>query len=234
VGRASVIINDESQKKIIFHPAMQPGHVIADPEVTYGLPSELTAFTGIDAWVHAFEAFCAPMYHPMADGIALEAMRLIYDNLEDAVREPENEVARTQMILASSMGATAFQKGLGVVHALSHALGGRLKIHHGLANAILLPYCMKKNRPVIAEKCARVAQHQGLADASFESLLQWVLGLRERVGVPNTLAEVEGMTEELCVELAPIAFRDPTLGTNPQPLTTEELVVLYRQAFFGL
>jgi len=222
VGRASVIINEQREKKIIFHPDMLPPDVIADPELTYGLPPHLTAFTGIDAYVHSFEAYCAKGYHPMADGIALEGMRLIKEFLPTAVSDGKNEEARTHMIMASTMGATAFQKGLGVVHALSHALGGKLNVHHGLANAILLPYCMVFNREAIEERCERVARHLGL-DASFPALLDWTLKFRESLGVPETLADVDGYQTADLEQLAELAKKDAALGGNPKEASPGEL-----------
>ena len=233
VGRASVIINEKREKKIIFHPQMQPADVIADPELTCGLPPALTAFTGVDAYVHCFEAWCAQGYHPMADGIALEGMRLISQHLPRAVKNGQDVEARTHMILASSMGATAFQKGLGVVHAISHALGGKLNVHHGLANAILLPYCMIFNRDVIEERCTIVARHLGLNDPSFSGLLAWTLELRDQLGVPHTLQGVDGMNSEKAQELAPLALCDAALGGNPRPATEAELAQIMLDALEG-
>src|SRR5690606_33093183 len=156
VGRAAVIVDErDHSKKIIFHPTMQPAHVIADPELTVGLPPHITAATGMDALAHCFEAYCAPGYHPMADGIALEGMRLVHENLPRAFADGSDLVARTHMLMAAAMGATAFQKGLGLVHALSHPLGGATGCHHGLANAIFLPYVMVYNREVIDERMVR-------------------------------------------------------------------------------
>jgi len=233
VGRASVIINERNEKKIIFHPKMQPADVIADPELTVGLSSALTAYTGLDAYVHCFEAFCAQGYHPMADGIALEGMRLIKDYLPRAVAYGADIQARTHMILASSMGATAFQKGLGVVHAIAHAVGGKLNGHHGLLNAILLPYCMAFNRPVIEERCTIVARHLGLSDPSFETLLNWTLAMRTDLGVPHTLEAISGMSNKKAQELAPLAHGDAALGGNPKPATVEDLEQIMKSALAG-
>lgn len=232
VGRASVIIDDKSEKKIIFHPKMQPADVIADPELTRGLPAPLTAYTGVDAFVHCFEAWCASGYHPMADGIALEGMRLIAEFLPRAVKDGDDIEARTHMILASSMGATAFQKGLGVVHAISHALGGKLNVHHGLANAILLPYCMVFNRPAIEARCEILARHLGL-EPTFESLLAWCLAMRESLGIPHSLKEVQGMSTQKAAELAPIALKDAALAGNPRSATEAELCQIMVDAFEG-
>lgn len=233
VGRASVIINQHSEKKIIFHPRMQPPVVIADPELTVVLPPSLTAYTGMDAFIHCFEAFCATGYHPMADGIALEGMRLIATSLLRAYKDGTDIEARTHMMVASSMGAVAFQKGLGVVHAVSHALGGKLRVHHGLANAILLPYCMVFNRPAIDERCSILARHLGLASPSFDGMMDWVLSRREKLGIPHTLADVEGMNEDKAMELAPVALSDPALSGNPRPALEEDLALIMTKALAG-
>jgi alcohol dehydrogenase class IV len=169
----------------------------------------------------------------MADGIALEGMRLIAEYLPRAVAEGADIEARTHMLLASSMGATAFQKGLGAVHAISHALGGKLNVHHGMANAIVLPYVMMLNRKDIEDRCAIVARHIGLSTACFDGLLQWTLEKRESLGVPHTLVEVDGMNEEMADELAPLALSDPALGGNPTPTRCEDLAATMKRALSG-
>lgn len=234
VGRASVITDlSDHTKKIIFHPRMLPPLVIADPELTFGLPAKITAATGIDAFVHSFEALCAPGYHPMAVGIALEGMRLVKENLVACYREPDNAAARTHMMMASTMGATAFQRGLGLVHAIAHPLGAVVGIHHGLANAILLPYVMEHNRPVIGEAMRTLSRHLGLAKEGFDGVLEWVLELRETLEIPHTLAAVgiEALTIELAGELAQMALKDASLGTNPKTCTAEEIEGVIRAAF---
>jgi hypothetical protein len=179
VGRASLIIDEEDHRKvIIFHPSMLPRLVLADPELTTGLPAHLTAATGIDAFVHNFEAYCSPFYHPLAQGVALEGMKLVHDWLPAAYADGGNIEARSQMLAASIMGATAFQKGLGGVHALAHPIGAVFDTHHGLANAILLPYVMVRNRPAIADRLTAAARYIGLADCSFDGFLAWILALR--------------------------------------------------------
>jgi alcohol dehydrogenase class IV len=234
VGRSSVIVDErDHSKKIIFHPKMLPPLVIADPETTFDLPPAMTAFTGLDAFVHSFEAFCAPGYHPMADGIALEGMRLVQENLVRCYQDGHDVEARTHMMLASSMGATAFQKGLGLVHAMTHPLGAATDVHHGLANAILLPYVMVHNRPAIEKAMGRLASHLRLGGEGFSAVLGWVLDLRQRVGVPPTLGAVSGMTPALCEELAPRALVDPSLGTNPRECTAAEIADVYRRALSG-
>ncbi|RBH44482.1 alcohol dehydrogenase, partial [Pseudomonas sp. MWU13-2860] len=191
VGRASLIIDEAAHRKvIIFHPSMLPKLVLADPELTVGLPPALTAATGVDALVHNLEAFCSPFYHPIAQGVALEGMRLAHDWLPAAHADGGNLEARAQMLSCSIMGATAFQKGLGGVHALAHPIGAVFDTHHGLANAVLLPYVLVRNRPAIAERLSAAARYLGLADASFDGFLTWVLQLRAGLGIPHTLAEI--------------------------------------------
>lgn len=242
VGRASVItdVRDHS-KKIIFHPRMLPPLVLADPEMTFGLPAHLTAATGIDAFVHAFEAFCAPGYHPMADGIALEAMRLCARYLPRCVEQGDDAEARTHMMMASSMGATAFQKGLGLVHAMAHPLGAVTDIHHGLANAILLPYAMEHNRSLIEDKMIRLARALELRSHNFESVLHWVMDLRETLGIPHTLEQAQESgcmrntleTDQL-QDIAERATRDPSLSTNPKPCTADDIHGVLLAAWSGV
>jgi alcohol dehydrogenase class IV len=236
VGRASVIVDPRDHgKKIIFHARMQPALVIADPELTFGLPPGLTAATGMDALAHCFEAYCAPGYHPMADGIALEGMRLIHENLRTAVGDGSNPEARTHMLMASAMGATAFQKGLGLVHALSHPLGGATGLHHGTANAIFLPYVMVYNRAEIATKMDRLARVLDLPreGSGFESCLSWMLALRTDLGLPHTLQGTPGVTPALLTSLVPQAAADPSMGGNPRPATHAELDTVFQRAYTG-
>ncbi len=236
VGRASVIVDPRDHgKKIIFHARMQPALVIADPELTFGLPPMLTAATGMDALAHCFEAFCAPGYHPMADGIALEGMRLIHGNLRTACRNGNDATSRTHMLMASAMGATAFQKGLGLVHALSHPLGGATGLHHGTANAIFLPYVMVFNRTEIADKMTRLAHVLDLPpfDTGFDTCLQWMLDLRRDLGMPHTLQGIPGVTAELLAQLVPQAAADPSMGGNPRPATHHEIAAVFAKALAG-
>ncbi len=233
VGRASVVTFTETHtKKIIFHPKMMPAAVISDPELTVGLPPHLTAATGIDAFTHCFEAFCAPGYHPMAEGIALEGMRLIKDWLPAAYKDGSNIKARTHMIVAASMGATAFQKGLGAIHALSHPIGAVYNAHHGLTNAIFMPYVMVENRKVIAEKMERLAMFLSLGQNGFNEVLNWILGFREKLGIPHS-AETLGIKAEDIGMLSEAALTDPSMGGNPQPLTAKQLAELYEKAIKG-
>jgi alcohol dehydrogenase class IV len=235
VGRASVITDPEHAKKIIFHPRMQPELVIADPELTFGLSPRLTAATGMDALAHCFEAFCAPFYHPMADGIALEGMRLIHQNLVRAFENGTDVVARTNMLMASAMGATAFQKGLGLVHALSHPLGGATGLHHGTANAIFLPYVMVFNREAIAEKMELLARVLDLPRAAtgFDTVLGWMLELRAKLGLPHTLEGVDGFSETMANKLAPLAVADPSMGGNPIQADAAQCEMVFLKALRG-
>jgi alcohol dehydrogenase class IV len=233
VGRASVITDvRDHTKKIIFHPKMQPRLVIADPELTLALPPHVTAAVGMDALSHNIEAYCAPFYHPMADGIALEGMRLIKDWLEVAVKDGKNIEARSHMMVASSMGATAFQKGLGAMHSLSHPCSANLHTHHGLTNGVVMPYVLAWNRTALEDKMARLAAYLGLQNQSFDGVLEWILELRQAIGIPATLADL-GMREEHINAFAPQAFNDPSTGGNPVPLTVEDFATLYRNCLVG-
>ena len=235
VGRAAIVVDERDHgKKIIFHPKMQPALVISDPELTVGLPPFITAATGMDALAHAFEAFCAPGYHPMADGIALEGMRLVKENLLRAFVDGTDIEARTHMMMAATMGATAFQKGLGMVHSLSHPLGGATGIHHGLANAIFLPYVMVYNRSTIEAKMARLARFLQLPEPGFDGVLAWMLALRKSLSLPHTLAEADiGFTEAMATRLAPLAAADPSQGSNPREAGLDELRDVFLAAFHG-
>ena len=218
VGRASVIVNEETHTKIIvFHPKMLPSTVISDPELTLGLPPHITAATGMDALAHCLEAYCAPGYHPMAEGIAVEGMRLVKEWLPKAVADGSDLAARSNMLAAASMGATAFQKGLGAIHALSHPVGALYDTHHGLTNAVVMPYVMAFNRAVIETKMARLAAWLGLPEDSFEAVMKWVLELRQTLAIPSTLKDI-GVDDQRLDLLAEMAAVDPTAGGNPVPL----------------
>jgi alcohol dehydrogenase class IV len=233
VGRASVILDEEAEeKKIIFHPRMLPAIVISDPELTVGLPPGVTAATGLDAYTHCFEAFCAPGFHPMADGIAVEGMRLVAEFLPRATKDGADLEARAAMLAAASMGATAFQKGLGGVHALSHPIGALFDTHHGLTNAVVLPYVMVFNRPVIEAKAEYLARVLGLRKPGFEALLEWTLGLRERLAIPPTLTGI-GVDASRATDVARMAERDPSAAGNPRPVTAAELGAIFRSALEG-
>ena len=221
VGRAGVILDEAEQvKKIIFHPRMMPAIVILDPELTVGLPKHVTAATGMDALAHCLEAYCAPGFHPMADGIAAEGVKLVHDWLAKAVLDGSDLDARGGMLIAASMGATAFQKGLGGMHALSHPIGALYKTHHGLTNAVLMPYVLAYNRSAIDERLTRLAGFAGLPHASFDALFQWVLQLREELSIPHTLREI-GVTDDQLGRLAQMAEADPSAGGNPLPFDAD-------------
>jgi alcohol dehydrogenase class IV len=233
VGRAAVITDvRDHTKKIIFHPKMQPVLVIADPELTIGLPPHVTAAVGMDALSHNIEAYCSPFYHPMAEGIALEGMRLIKDWLPTAVRDGKNIEARAHMMIASSMGATAFQKGLGAMHSLSHPCSANLNTHHGLTNGVVMPYVLAWNRAAITDKMTRLAAFLGLPKQSFEGVLEWIIELRREIGIPHSLAEL-GVTEQHADQFAPQAVDDPSTGGNPVAMTREDFATLYRQCIRG-
>ena len=232
-GRAAVITDmATTTKKVVFHPAMMPGIVIADPVLTVGLPPHLTAATGMDALAHCLEAYCAPGFHPMADGIAAEGLRLVKDWLPAAVADGADLAARGHMLAAAGMGSTAFQKGLGAIHALSHPVGAVLGAHHGLTNAVFMPYVMVFNRPAIEHRAARLAAYLGFANPSFEALLDWVLDLRRRFDIPETAADL-GVTPERLDSLANMAAADPTAAGNPVPVGPAELQSLYEAALAG-
>ena len=233
VGRASVILNEETHTKVIvFHPKMLPATVISDPELTIGLPAHVTAATGMDALAHCLEAYCAPGYHPMAEGIAVEGMRLVKDWLPTAVKDGGNLAARANMLAAASMGATAFQKGLGAIHALSHPVGALYDTHHGLTNAVVMPYVLAFNRPAIEDKMLRLAAWLGLPDPSFAAVQDWVLGLRRSFEMPHTLKEL-GVGDDRFDTLAEMAAVDPTAGGNPVPLDVPLCKGLVEAAFEG-
>lgn len=232
VGRAAVVTNEAIQtKKIIFHPRMLPKIAICDPELTLGMPPLLTAGTGMDAFSHCLEAYCVPAYHPLADGIALEGMRLVKENLARAVKHGGDIEARANMMAAALMGATAFQKGLGAIHALSHPVGALHDTHHGLTNAVFAPYVLAFNRKAIEDKIKRLAAYLGLKP-SFRAFLDFVLALRAEIGIPHTLAglAVDDRHIERIVAMAP---NGPTASGNPVPLDKRAARTLVRRALDG-
>ncbi|HEX8533002.1 MAG TPA: iron-containing alcohol dehydrogenase [Allosphingosinicella sp.] len=217
VGRAGVILDEEAQiKKIIFHPKMLPSVVILDPELTLGLPPHITAATGMDALSHCLEAYCAPGFHPMADGIAAEGMKLIREWLPRSVADGSDLEARGHMLIAASMGATAFQKGLGGMHALSHPIGALHGSHHGLTNAVVMPYILAFNRPAIEERIGRLAAYIGLGDTSFDGFLGWIVELRRSLGIPHSLRQLD-VPNDRAEQIARMAEADPSAGGNPLP-----------------
>ncbi len=233
VGRSSVIADETThEKKIIFHPSMMPEAVLSDPGLTVGLPPHITAATGVDAFTHCFEAFCAPGWHPMADGIALEGMRLVADALPRAYRDGNDIDARARMLAAASMGATAFQKGLGAVHSISHAVSALYDTHHGLTNAVVLPYVMRHNEAALDEKATVIARMLDLPNPGFAALLDWYLAFRDTLGIAATLADI-GVAADRTDEVGEIAARDPTAAFNPVPVTAGDLTALFENAVAG-
>lgn len=233
VGQAVVITDEESHaKRVIFHLKMMPPIVILDPELTVGLPPRLTAATGMDALAHNLEAFCTPVYHPMAEGIAVEGIRLIKEFLPRATRDGTDIHARLQMMVASSMGATAFQRGLGAIHAVSHSVGALYDSHHGLLNAIMMPYVMQANRSAIEEEMARLARYLDLAKPSFDGVLEWILELRRELEIPHTLAEI-GVDDSQAELVGRMSAKDVTARTNALSLDAAQYQRLFLNAVSG-
>ena len=233
-GRASVILNEQTGvKNIIFHPKFLPSIVILDPVLTVGLPPKLTAATGMDALAHNLEAYCAPGYHPMADGIALEGMRLINKWLLEAVNNGSNLEARMNMITAASMGSTAFQKGLGAIHSLSHPVNALNNVHHGLSNAIFMPYVLTFNKNVIEKKIIKICDYLELKDRSFDGFINWVLVLRKRLNIPHKLSEVIKEKDLQLDRLSKMALDDPSTGGNPKKLTEADMKIMYQYSMSG-
>lgn len=234
VGRAAVVTDpSDHTKKIIFHPQILPKVVIADPELTLDLPAKITAWTGMDALSHCLESYCSPGFHPMGTGIALEGMRLIKEWLPVAVRNGKNIEARAFMLAASSMGAVAFQKGLGAMHSMSHPCSSLRGTHHGLTNAVVMPYVLNYNKPVIEARLAALARYLDLPGQSAQSVIDWTLALRKEIGIPHTLKEI-GVDEAMIEEAAPMAERDPSTGGNPRPVAAEDYATLYKMSLGGL
>jgi alcohol dehydrogenase class IV len=232
VGRAGVITDPATHtKKIIFHPMMMPKVSICDPALTVGMPARITAGTGFDALAHCLEAYCAPGFHPLADGIAVEGIRLVKESLERAVKTGSDLDARADMMAAAAMGATAFQKGLGAIHALSHPVGSLYDTHHGLTNGVFMPYVLAFNRKAIDERIRRLAAYLGLR-ASFRAFMDWILELRARCGVPHTLADL-GVDARWADQVVAMAPADPTAGGNPVPLDRRAARTIFNRAMDG-
>ena len=232
-GRASAIINKKNGvKKIIFHPKFLPSIVILDPVLTIDLSPRLTAVTGMDALAHNLEAFCAPGFHPMADGISIEGMRLIKKSLIIAFKDGKNLEARSDMLAAASMGSTAFQKGLGAIHSLSHPINAQFNIHHGLSNAIFMPYVLTYNKSAIEKKIMSICDYLDLKK-DFKSFLNWILELRNELNIPHKLSEVINEDHFDLQLLSKMALEDPSTSTNPIKLHLEDMKKLYQQSFKG-
>ena len=233
-GRASVIVNEKTGKKIIiFHPKILPSIVILDPVLTVGLPPKITAATGMDALAHNLEAFCAPVFHPMADGIALEGMYLIKKWLTTAVKDGKNLEARSNMLVAASMGSTAFQKGLGAIHSLSHPLNSLFNVHHGLSNAIFMPYVLTYNKKEIEHKIIKLSKHLELKEKTFDCFLNWILELRMKLKIPHKLSEVANITTRDLDKLSLMALEDPSTSGNPKKLQLKDMKIMYEHSLNG-
>ncbi|MEI4197107.1 iron-containing alcohol dehydrogenase [Roseovarius sp. E0-M6] len=229
VGRASVITNSETHvKKIIFHPKVLPSVVICDPELTVGMPKFITAGTGLDAFAHCVEAFSSPHYHPMSQGIALEGMRLVIENLPRAYADGTDIEARANMMSAAAMGATAFQKGLGAIHAMSHPIGAVFNTHHGTTNAVCMPAVLDLNAPAIADRFDRAGSYIGVP-GGFDGFRTFVQDFNDSFGIPRKLSEM-GVAENRLDDLVTMALDDPSCGGNPIPLTRDTLRRLFEAA----
>ena len=226
VGRAGVITNSQThEKKIIFHPKMLPSVVICDPELTVGMPRHITAGTGLDAFAHCVEAYCSPHYHPMSQGIALEGMRLVKEYLPRAYADGTDIEARAHMMSAAAMGATAFQKGLGAIHALSHPIGAHHHTHHGTTNAVCMPAVLRFNRPAIEEVLGRAAAYLGI-EGGYEGFCAYVDRLNASMGIPRSLSEL-GVKDPDLDTLTRSALNDPSTGGNPVEMTYENTRALF-------
>ena len=232
-GRASAIINSKTGiKKIIFHPKFLPSIVILDPVLTKDLSPRLTGATGMDALAHNLEAFCAPGFHPMADGIAIEGMRLIKKSLLKAVKDGSDLDARSDLLAAASMGSTAFQKGLGAIHSLSHPLNAQFNLHHGLSNAIFMPYVLTFNKENIEERIISICDYLNLSK-SFDAFLEWVLELRKELNIPHKLSDVIEIKKMNLDDLSKMALDDPSTSSNPKKLTINDMKVMYEHSISG-
>jgi alcohol dehydrogenase len=232
-GRAGVFTKqDTHEKKIIFHPKMLPSIVILDPYLTIALPPHLTAFTGMDALAHCLEAYCSPFFHPLSQGIAIEGISIIHKYLLTAFKDSKNIEARGNMLVASSMGSTAFQKGLGAIHSLSHPVGAIYNTHHGLTNAVFMPYVLLKNKKGIENRIESLARYINLPNPNFDGFMKWILDLRSNLEVPHTLKELI-KDDKKFDEMSVMAFNDPSTGGNPIQLDDKDFLQLYKDAYNG-
>ena len=232
-GRAGVFTKEDThEKKIIFHPKMLPAIVILDPDLTIDLPPSLTAFTGMDVLAHCLEAYSSPFFHPLSQGIALEGISIVKKYLVRAYMNGSDIEARGNMLAGSSMGSTAFQKGLGAIHSLSHPVGAMYNSHHGLTNAVFMPYVLERNREAIEEKMIAVAKYLDLKNLSFDGFMHWILDLRKELKIPHTLKELINDDSKL-EEMSKMALKDPSTGGNPIPLTQENFLELYKNSYEG-
>ena len=232
-GRASVFTNElTEEKKIIFHPKMLPSVVILDPDLTIPLPPSLTAFTGMDALAHCLEAYSSDIFHPLSQGIALEGMKIIKDNLVEVYKDGKNIKARANMLATSSMGSIAFQKGLGAIHSLSHPIGAIYNTHHGLTNAVFMPYVLLRNKKVIENKITDLSRYLNLSNPSFNSFLDWILDLRKLLSIPHTLKELIDDNSNF-EKMSVMALNDPSTSSNPIKLNENDFLKLYQDSFEG-
>ena len=232
-GRASAIINKSTGiKKIIFHPKFLPSIVILDPVLTIDLSPRLTAATGMDALAHNLEAFCSPGFHPMADGIAIEGMKLIKKSLLNVVENGKDLDARSDLLAAASMGSTAFQKGLGAIHSLSHPINAQFNVHHGLSNAIFMPYVLTFNKEMIEKRIISICDYLEL-DKSFDSFLKWILELRKELNIPHKLSEIVDVNKINLEQLSVMALEDPSTSTNPRTMSKDDMKALYEHSISG-
>ena len=231
-GRSSLIIDETNHtKKIIFHPSMLPELVIMDPNLTISLPQHLTAATGMDSLAHCLEAYCAKGFHPMADGIAVEGLKNIKDHLLNAFNNPSDIESRSKLLVTSAMGSTAFQKGLGLIHSLSHPINAVNDVHHGLSNAIFTPYVLKFNEPVIRERIILLTKYLEIDNQSFNGFMEWILSIRKDLRIPHTLKELK--VDFDFDMLAKMALKDPSTAPNPKDINFDGMKQLYIDAYEG-
>ena len=232
-GRAAVFTKEDThEKKIIFHPKMLPSIVILDPDLTLELPPSLTAFTGMDALAHGLEAYCSPFFHPFSHGVAIECINIIKKYLLEVFQDGKNIKARANMLVASSMGSTAFQKGLGAIHSLSHPVGAIYNTHHGLTNAVFMPYVLLKNKNSIDEKIVSLARYINLSHYTFDAFLNWILELRQNLNIPHTLKDLIKENSKF-EEMSLMALNDPSTSSNPIKLSIDDFSKLYKDSFEG-
>ena len=232
VGRAAVFLNEENhKKKIIFHPKMLPQIAILDPSLTLNLPKSITAGTGMDALAHCIEAYSSPFYHPMAEGTALEGLRLVKENIQEVYHNGNNVEARSHMLVASMMGAAAFQKGLGAIHSITHPVNSLYKTHHGTTNGTVMPFVLNYNRSTIEEKFTRLANFLDIKNG-FEGIVDWIIELKKEMEIPETLKDM-GVNEGDEIKLAPLAQEDPSTGANPLEMTVERFQELILNCICG-
>jgi len=232
-GRAGVFTNEETrEKKIIFHPKMMPAIVILDPDLTIELPPSLTAFTGMDVLAHCLEAYSSNFFHPLSQGIALEGIFIVKNYLIRAYKNGKDMEARAHMLAGSSMGSTAFQKGLGAIHSLSHPVGAIYNSHHGLTNAVFMPYVLERNREAIEEKIIRISKYLSLENSTFEGFIKWIIELRKELQIPHTLKELINDDSKL-EKMSELALQDPSTGGNPIPLSQKDFLELYKNSYDG-